>query len=208
MWHKNWPRYLSLCTRKYIPEYPIIFGNFTGSVRPVRLSLNPYLSSLDSRLTADVSLQTTWYPLCREISDYIAWLHVPSIIPTALWESTSSFGPQITDLIQFVVLRIRRMIPYKIQHPFNDQKMDKWHLFRGKNMHSKCMYYIQHIYRTRARSQNGFSISGSINCKLISYYKVFIYIWKFHALIICCIVWPKLELKRLLFISNLHILFS
>ena len=50
---------MSLCTRIYIPEYPIIFGNFRGGgVRPVRLSLNPrletqsdnYLQFLDPQL--------------------------------------------------------------------------------------------------------------------------------------------------------------
>ena len=41
MWYNNWPRYMSLCTRIYIPEYPIIFGNFRGG----RTSGTPFLES-------------------------------------------------------------------------------------------------------------------------------------------------------------------
>ena len=45
MWHKNWPRYVHICHDEnvYISPSTLIFENFSGGVRPVRLSLNPRL---------------------------------------------------------------------------------------------------------------------------------------------------------------------
>ena len=45
MWLKNWPRYVYIChyVNVYISPSTLIFENFRGGVRPVRLSLNPRL---------------------------------------------------------------------------------------------------------------------------------------------------------------------
>ena len=45
MWLKNWPQYVHIChyVNVYISPKTLIFENFRGGVRPVRLSLNPRL---------------------------------------------------------------------------------------------------------------------------------------------------------------------
>ena len=62
MWHKNWPRYMSLCTRIYNREYPIIFGNFRGGGRtPGTPFLNPrlFLFLVDFKI-AKILLNNYW----------------------------------------------------------------------------------------------------------------------------------------------------